>query len=106
MKTLRETTRMSAVLLLGCWVSSPPSLAVYELGASLLAERSATRPPRRTKGGVGGQPERCRGSTRSRVQTLLGKLPLYFIENGGQEDSRVAYYVQGKDTAVYFTRRA
>ena len=30
-------------------------------------------------------------------------MPLYFIENRGQLDSRVAYYVQGRDTALYFT---
>ena len=41
-------------------------------------------------------------STR-RVQAALGKLPLYFIENRGQLDSRVAYVLQGRDTAVYFT---
>jgi len=40
----------------------------------------------------------------ARVQEVYGKLPLYFIENKGQVDSRVAYYVQGGDTALYFTR--
>jgi hypothetical protein len=33
----------------------------------------------------------------------FGKLPLYFIENSGQKDSRVAYYVQGRDTTLYLT---
>ena len=33
----------------------------------------------------------------------FGKLPLYFIENQGQTDGRVAYYVQGSDKAIYFT---
>jgi len=33
----------------------------------------------------------------------LGELPLYFIENNGQLDSQVAYYVQGSDKAIYFT---
>jgi len=37
------------------------------------------------------------------VQAVLGKLPLYFIENRGQVDERVAYYVQGRDTSLYFT---
>jgi beta-propeller repeat-containing protein len=32
-------------------------------------------------------------------------LPLAFIENRGQADPRVAYYVQGRDTAVFFTAR-
>jgi hypothetical protein len=39
----------------------------------------------------------------ARVQASWGKLPLYFIENRGQVDARVAYYVQGRSTAVYFT---
>jgi len=30
-------------------------------------------------------------------------MPLYFIENRGQLDSRVAYYVQGRDATLYFT---
>ena len=31
-------------------------------------------------------------------------MPLYFVENRGQVDSRVAYYVQGSDKTIYFTR--
>ncbi|MGH7534779.1 MAG: hypothetical protein ACREMG_04270, partial [Gemmatimonadales bacterium] len=33
----------------------------------------------------------------------MGTLPLYFIANRGQLDERVAYYIQGRDTAIYFT---
>jgi len=40
----------------------------------------------------------------ARIQEAYGKLPLYFIENKGQVDSRVAFYVQGADTMLYFTR--
>jgi hypothetical protein len=40
---------------------------------------------------------------KAKVQETFGKLPLYFIENRGQLDARVAYYVQGADTTVYFT---
>lgn len=36
-------------------------------------------------------------------QQAFGQLPLYFVENRGQVDARVAYYVQGRDTSVYFT---
>jgi hypothetical protein len=39
---------------------------------------------------------------KSRLQAMLGKLPLSFVRNRGQEDSRVAYYLQGHNTAVYF----
>src|SRR5262245_38544991 len=40
-----------------------------------------------------------------RVHTALGTLPLSFIENQGQLDDRVAYYIQGRDTAIYFTSK-
>jgi len=40
----------------------------------------------------------------ARIQAAYGKLPLYFIENKGQVDSQVAYYVQGADTTLYFAR--
>ncbi len=39
----------------------------------------------------------------ARTNEAFGKLPLYFIENQGQTDGRVAYYVQGSDKAIYFT---
>ena len=38
-----------------------------------------------------------------RVATALDQLPLLFIENRGQLDSEVAYYVQGRTTTLYFT---
>src|SRR5262245_42833504 len=38
-----------------------------------------------------------------RVQSLFGKLPLYFIENQGQLDERVAYYLPGRMASVYFS---
>jgi hypothetical protein len=37
------------------------------------------------------------------VRTSLTRMPLYFIENRGQMDERVAYYVQGQDKTLYFT---
>jgi hypothetical protein len=40
---------------------------------------------------------------KAKAQETFGKLPLSFIENRGQLDARVAYYVQGADTTVYFT---
>jgi PKD repeat protein len=36
---------------------------------------------------------------------MLQKMPLYFIQNRGQLDSRVAYYVQGQDKTLYFTKQ-
>src|SRR3954447_15421145 len=42
-------------------------------------------------------------SSPSSVPTVLAKLPLYFVENRGQTEAQVAYYVQGRDTTLYFT---
>jgi hypothetical protein len=44
-------------------------------------------------------------ATRVRIQNNFGKLPLYFIENRGQMDPRVDYYVQGRDKTLYLTSR-
>src|SRR5689334_13321250 len=33
----------------------------------------------------------------------FGAMPLYFIENRGQIDRRAAYYIRGKNKAIYFT---
>jgi len=37
------------------------------------------------------------------VAVAHGKMPLTFIENRGQVDARVAYYIQGADKTLYFT---
>ncbi len=42
-------------------------------------------------------------AVRQQVRESYGKLPLYFIENQGQIDPRVAYYIQGRDKSIYFT---
>ncbi len=36
---------------------------------------------------------------------LLNELPVYFIENRGQVDSAVRYYIKGRDRDIYFTSR-
>ncbi len=43
--------------------------------------------------------------SKARLQAGFGKMPLYFVENRGQVDSRVAYYVRGSDKSIYFTER-
>ena len=35
---------------------------------------------------------------------LLADLPLYFVENQGQMDGAVAFYIQGKGQTIYFTQ--
>ena len=44
-------------------------------------------------------------ANKPQVVETFGKLPLYFIENQGQLDPRVAYYIQGGDKSIYFTGR-
>ena len=44
-------------------------------------------------------------ATKARVEAAFGQLPLLFIENRGQLDPTVAYYVQGRSTSLYFTPR-
>jgi len=46
------------------------------------------------------EPEILRNSP---LKNAFGQLPLYFIENRGQMDERVAYYIQGHDKTLYFT---
>jgi len=44
-------------------------------------------------------------ATRARIVKDFGKLPVLFIENRGQMDPRVAYYIKGHDKALYFTSK-
>ena len=40
----------------------------------------------------------------SRVTESFAGLPLYFIENRGQTDPKVSYYIKGKDETLFFTK--
>src|SRR5881392_2402738 len=66
-------------------------LLLAALGAGLLANAAAPRQALPT------------AATRARVQEAMETLPLYFIENRGQADPRVRYYLHGRGTSVYFT---
>jgi uncharacterized repeat protein (TIGR01451 family) len=55
--------------------------------------------------GGGGAPPTASGDHRQTTEAALAGLPLSFIENRGQTDPRVGYYVQGADTSLYFTRQ-
>ena len=37
------------------------------------------------------------------LESSADQLPLYFIENRGQLEEEVAYYIQGSDKTLYFT---
>src|SRR5262245_3059458 len=96
MNRSRRTTKVLTVLLLGGAIIA----AVCSLrGGAHLVDQGHRRMPSSEVLAAGADD----AAARSRAQALLGKLPLYFIENSGQEDPRVAYYLQGRDTAVYFT---
>ena len=71
--------------------------------ASKVAQASSfADPPRRPLTVI--DPARKAKKLRQRqVVGTLGELPLYFIENRGQVDKRVHYYIQGSDKTVYFT---
>jgi hypothetical protein len=47
-------------------------------------------------------PGPVQGQARANVISSLGQLPLYFIENQGQVDSQVAYYLAGGESSIYF----
>jgi hypothetical protein len=42
---------------------------------------------------------------KARLAETYSRLPLYFIENHGQTDSKVGYYTRGPGHATYFTRQ-
>jgi hypothetical protein len=46
---------------------------------------------------------RSLATTPSTTENSFGQLPLYFIENQGQLDDEVCYYIQGSDKTLYFT---
>jgi len=43
------------------------------------------------------------GPAPAKAKRSFGQLPLYFVENQGQVDSQVDYYVQGSDKTIYFS---
>jgi CARDB/Beta-propeller repeat len=93
-KTSRVVTNIMVLLLLGLAFTGACS---SRTGGPSLAHETQPAAAQLSAPGVE-EP-----GARDRAQALFGNLPLYFIENRGQEDHRVAYYVQGRDTAVYFT---
>lgn len=43
------------------------------------------------------------GANQAHLLQSFGQLPLYFVENQGQLDERVVYYIQGSDKTIYFS---
>ncbi len=82
-------------------------LIVFGVSASLLAaiwvHGSAARRVRVTP--VGAHGVRSVATPPVHANNDYGRLPVYFVENRGQLDSRVAYSVQGRDTSIYFEKQ-
>jgi len=74
------------------WLVAIPVLVQLGLPADIHAEPDS--------GATISKPD---SATRARIEENFGKLPLYFIENRGQMDSRVTYYVKGRDKTLFFT---
>src|SRR5947209_851843 len=53
---------------------------------------------------VGWQTDVAAHGSREQIQNAYANLPLAFVENQGQTDTRVRYYAQGSRYAFYLTR--
>jgi hypothetical protein len=60
-------------------------------------------PPQSVPAGKAGQGAGAAPAAKLGLPATFGNLPLYFVENRGQMDDRVTYYVQGAETTLYFT---
>ncbi|HEX7318340.1 MAG TPA: SBBP repeat-containing protein [Pyrinomonadaceae bacterium] len=100
--TLKFSQLVSGAAVRGVTLALLLALALFgnlPFTSSASAPPAAPLPP---PGAVAGSPVTDK-QTRARVAESFGKLPLYFVENRGQIDKRVGYYVQGSDKTVYFT---
>src|SRR6202162_6482219 len=86
---------LSAIVVVGLWFGRVPFKAV-------LTKPKLSREGSRATVAETQQASLSSAEAKVRLQKM-GRMPLYFIENRGQLDSRVAYYVQGRDTTLYFT---
>jgi hypothetical protein len=91
--TLLKLSALSAFLVLAGngFFTSPAVKAHFG------SERAAARPEAVAK---------PRTQIARRLERVLGQMPLHFIENNGQIDGPVAYYLQGQDKTLYFTPQA
>jgi hypothetical protein len=79
---------------------------ILSLLASACAQPSAAKPSfARQRVAQSEQMAKLAAASQGRIKQSLDELPLNFVENQGQADARVAYYVPGKDNTIYFTAR-
>jgi hypothetical protein len=68
------------------------NMAMFLLACSLVLSTAMSR-----------QKSTLTDSISLKIDPTFGKMPLYFIQNDGQVDTQVAYYIQGRDKTIYFT---
>src|ERR1051326_1347062 len=81
-----------------------PTLALLTLG--LLAAQFQISPSSAAPASLIAKPPTAAAKShpaRALARNAFGQLPLSFIENRGQLDAQVAYYLQGSDKTIYFT---
>jgi Abnormal spindle-like microcephaly-assoc'd, ASPM-SPD-2-Hydin/Beta-propeller repeat len=81
-------------------ISVPAGLSPHKAPASPDALASLSLQPKGPSPAGGQNPAQ---PTSAQVTTLLGSLPLYFVENKGQADNRVRYAAKTRNGTVYFT---
>ncbi len=80
--------------------------AAQDLAASrMLAADSPVRHALASFGAAAAAPKAAEvpAEARAHISENFGRLPLYFIENWGQMDAQVGYYIHARDKSIYFT---
>jgi hypothetical protein len=76
------------------------AVSLGAVSAATPVNRSTPLPP-----GVADSRDRLSDDAGARTGRLFAHVPLTFVRNQGQLDSRVDYYVQGADTTLYFNEQ-
>jgi hypothetical protein len=88
-----RTILLTVVLLLALLMPAPGRSPVAQ---AVSPERGAHLPESLA-------PAIAQDAPRAEVEPDFGRMPVYFVENQGQLDEAVAYYIQARDKAIYFT---
>ncbi|MBI3911127.1 MAG: SBBP repeat-containing protein [Armatimonadetes bacterium] len=83
--------------------ATPAGAGPRSMAGAILTPRLLDGPDGLLRPPATGRPAAPDAAARVRLQAAFGRMPLAFIENRGQLDPRVAYYVQGRDKRLYFT---
>ena len=88
------------LLFLAAW--GPRPMSGSDAASKLVQPSSFVNAPGPAAADIDAERKTAKPRQRQIVGTL-GEMPLYFIENRGQMDKRVHYYIQGADKTIYFT---